>query len=158
VSQRFALHEVGPEFLDSAPLVLRESFEIQRPAAEVWEALTNDRPLEWCRLIDGTWTSPRPFGVGTTRTVKALGGALKLDEYFFRWEEGRRKSFIGVSASLPLFRSLAEDYLVEETGEASSRFTWTIGVAGRPPGPPSNAINRALLGTLFKDTRRHFSA
>ena len=31
------------------------------------------------------WTSPRPFGVGTTRTVTVIGG-VRLDEVFWAWK------------------------------------------------------------------------
>ena len=73
---------------------LRAGFEIPRPAAEVWDELTADAALHWCRILQEVrWTSPRPFGVGTTREVKALWGANKLREHYFLWEEGRRHSF-----------------------------------------------------------------
>jgi hypothetical protein len=102
---RFAAQPVEEAFFDSAPLRLREAFEIPRTAARVWEELTADSPLSWCRLLRSvTWTSPRPFGAGTTRTVHMLGNATILDERFFRWEEGRRKSFYVVESNLPLFR------------------------------------------------------
>jgi len=52
-----------------------------------------DGALSFCRALHGArWTSPRPFGIGTTRTmVTALG--LGVQTTFFRWEEGRRYSF-----------------------------------------------------------------
>ncbi len=66
------------------------------------------------------------------------------------------KSFTVLEASAPLFRRLAEDYLVEPTGEDSCRFTWTIAVDPRLPNRLADPVNRRLLGTLFRDTRKHF--
>jgi hypothetical protein len=137
---------------------LQEAFAVSRPAAAVWADLTNDNPLSWCRILRRiTWTSPRPFGVGTTRTASALGGANVLREHFFRWEEGRRHSFYVIEASAPLFRHFAEDYLVEPTGEDSCVFTWTIAAEPRPLARPAAPLNRALLRSLFRDTRKHYA-
>lgn len=146
-------------FLEQAPMRLRAGFEIERPAAEVWADLTAEHPLSWCRILkEVTWTSPRPFGSGTTRTAKALAGTTVLKERYFRWEEGRRHSFAVEETTSPLFRRLAEDYLVEPTSDASCRFTWTIAVEPRSLARVFDPVNRRLLGSLFRDTRRHYGA
>jgi len=153
----FSAEPVDADFFDTAPFRIGAAFEIPLPAEEVWAELTADNPLAWCRLLkDVTWTSPRPFGVGTTRTARAMGGLNTIRERFFRWEEGRRKSFYVLEGSLPLFRRFAEDYLVEPTSERSCRFTWTIAAEPRPAARIGNPGNRRLLGTLFSDTRKHY--
>jgi hypothetical protein len=142
-------------FFDIAPLRLSEAFDVPRTAADLWADLTADNPLSWCRLLRSiTWTTPRPFGVGTTRTARTVGNAIVLNEYFFRWEDGRRKSFSVLESNVPLFRRFAEDYLVEPTSETTCRFTWTIAVEPHPAARPSNPVNRLLLSTLLRDTRR----
>ncbi len=136
---------------------LRAGFEIPRPAAEVWADLCSEEALSWCRIIQAVrWTSPRPFGVGTTREVKALQGANKLRERYFIWDEGRRHSFYAVESTGPLFKSLAEDYVVEPRGSDACRFTWTIAVAPTALGKATLPANRAILKTLFTDTARHY--
>jgi hypothetical protein len=131
--------------------------EIARSAESVWADLTSDETLSWCRLLAGvTWTSPRPFEEGTTRTVRTPGGLLMLKEVYFRWEEGRRKSFYVAEATAPLFRIFAEDYLVEETSPTSCRFTWTVAFEPQPAAKPGNPLNRQVTRSLFRDTRRHF--
>jgi len=48
-----------------------DATEIARPAAEVWRELIADRAFGWCRALGGAqWASPRPFGVGATRTMR----------------------------------------------------------------------------------------
>lgn len=134
-------------------------FAIERPAAEVWDDLTADNPLAWCRLLRRIeWASLRPFGVGTTRTAYSMGGLNAIREHFFRWEEGRRKSFYVVEASAPLFKCFAEDYLVEPRGASSCQFTWTIAYEPRAAARPAVPVNRRLLSTLFSDTRNHYGA
>ena len=152
------LREVDDSFFTSAPKQYREVFEIQRPAAQVWEELTADGALGFCRLLSGgKWISPRPFGVGTTRTMKAAW-AIVLHEKFFHWEDGKRFSFYVERCNLPLFNAFAEDYVLEETSPDSCRFTWTIAAEPSALGKPGNPINDAITKSLFKDTRKHFGA
>jgi hypothetical protein len=155
--RRFSTQPVEEAFFDTAPFRLSETFDIPRPAAQVWQDLTTENPLSWCKLLrDISWTSPRPFGVGTTRTARTIGNGSVLDERYFRWEEGRRQSFYVVEANLPLFRSLAEDYLVEPNSESACRFTWTIAIEPYAAVRPANPVNRLIFSTLFRDTRRHY--
>jgi hypothetical protein len=154
---RFRLQPADAAFIESAPELFVGTFDIERPAAEVWAELTRDGALDFCRMLSGArWTSPRPFGVGTTRTMKVTPGLLVVDETFFRWEEGRRKSFYATATSLPLFRRLAEDYLVEEVSPGSCRFTWTIAGEPKPLARPGGPVNTLLARSLFADMRRHF--
>jgi hypothetical protein len=154
----FAARPVDESFFDSAPIKLADTFAIDRPASEVWAQLTAEKPLRWCRVIDDvTWTSERPYGVGTTRSVRSLRGGNLLRERFFRWEEGRRKSFYVVEASGPPVRAFAEDYLVEPVTDGSCRFTWTIAYEPHPLTRPTAALTNRLLRTLFTDTRKHFA-
>jgi hypothetical protein len=153
----FPTRPVEETFFDTAPFRVTAAFEIPRPAAEVWADLTAENPLSWCRILrDITWTSPRPFGVGTTRTARSIGNVNVINERFFRWEDGRRQSFFALETSVPLFRRFAEDYLVEPTSETSCRFTWTIASEPKPAARIANPGNRVLLGTLFRDTRKHY--
>jgi hypothetical protein len=135
---------------------LRGGFEIARPASVVWDELTADDTLHWCRILNDVSWSPRPFGVGTTREVKSLAGTTVFREHYFRWEEGHRKSFYVTETTSPLFKTFAEDYLVEPRGEDACRFTWTIAVELTAIGRGSTPINRAILKTLLTDTARHY--
>jgi hypothetical protein len=151
-----ALQPVDASFLDTAPTRFAQTWAVDRPASEVWAELVGDRPLAWCRGLAVTWTSPRPFGVGTTRQAAVLG-ALKVQEHFFIWEEGHRYTFYVTSANVPLFTSLAEDYIVEPTGPGSCAFTWKIGIAPSALGKPGGPVNSALFKSFFKDTTKHFA-
>lgn len=159
VPRWFAAQPVDETFFDLAPVRISETFEVPFAATRVWDELTGETPLWWCKLLRSvTWTSPLPFGVGTTRTVRAIANASVLNEYFFRWEEGRRLSFYVLEANLPAFRRLAEDYLVEPTSATTCRFTWTIAVESHPLARLADPANRLLLSTLFRDTRRHYGS
>lgn len=152
------LQPVDEAFFASAPSIHKETFQVPRPASAVWAELVAQKPLDWCRLLSGKWTSEQPFGVGTTRQMKVLGGAITVQEHFFVWEEGHRYAFYVTSANLPLFKRLAEDYVVEPDGENACRFTWTIALEPTTLGKPGGPLNTVIFGSLFSDTRKHYGA
>jgi len=153
---RFRFETVDEAFFETAPNLYSDSFETPRPSSDVWADLVADGALSFCRALHGAkWTSPRPFGIGTTRTmVTAIG--LGVQTTFFRWEEGRRYSFSADGADLPLVRRLAEDYMVEETSATTSRFTWTVAIDPYPITRFAEPVTALLVNGLFKDARRHF--
>jgi hypothetical protein len=74
------------------------------------------------------WTSPPPFGVGTTRTATLMGG-LAIDEVFLAWDEGERMSFIFTGSSVDMsggLDALIEDYVVTDLGGGRCRLRWTL--------------------------------
>lgn len=154
----FALEPADESFLSSAPARFSDTFEIPRPAEDVWRELVSDKPLDWCRALSIDWTSPRPFGVGTTRQATVLRGVSKVQERYFIWEEGRRNTFYVTGANAPLFRRLAEDYVVEPDGPSRCRFTWTIALEPTQLGRLGAPLNALIFKSLFADTRRHFNA
>jgi len=154
----FACAPTEVAFVDTAPYRFAETFHIDQPAAEVWGQLTGDNALHWCRAITRlTWTSPRPFAVGTTRSVRVLG-MIGLDERYDVWEEGRRKAFVGLQCNLPLLSRVAEEYIVEPVTDSSSTFNWKIGVEPSGAGKPGMPLNKQIFASLFKDTRKYFAA
>ena len=155
------LQPADATFFDSAPQKFVGEFDIARPASEVWLDLVRDKSLDHCRVLTGAqWTSPRPFGVGTTRTARALGGANVLEERFFAWEEGRRMAFTAERSSMPLFKRFAEDYVVEPDG-AETLFTWTVAIepkdAYRLPVKVLAPAFKAALGQIPSGGRRYFA-
>lgn len=156
----YSLAPTDASFLVEAPRRFQQTFEVARSAQEVWADLTGPTPLNWCRALGQRgvqWTSSRPFGVGTTRRVRVLGGLLSLEERYVAWEEGRRKAFVGVTANLPLIKRLAEEYVVEPDGEAACRFRWTVAVEPTSVGRPGSPLNGAIFRSLFRDTERHYA-
>jgi hypothetical protein len=147
---------VDETFLASAPTRFVEAFDIALPAAVVWAELTRDGTLDWCRGLEITWLSPRPFGVGTKRQAKVFGVLLRVQEEYFVWEEGRRMAFFVTAARPPAYRRSAEDYLVEEVAADRCRFTWTLAFDLTWLGKAHAPLSSLIIKRLFDDTRRHF--
>ena len=154
----YPLEPADDDFLASAPHIFRYEKRFAASPDKVWESLTSDASLStWSSTIkEVKWTSPRPFGVGATREVQPQGGP-RVKERYFRWDEGRRHSFYVERANLPMFKSLAEDYLVEPAGPDACRFTWTIAADPTAAGKLGSPLNKRIVEGLFHDTRRHFS-
>ncbi len=153
-----ALKPVDESFFASAPERYSDTFAIARPAEQVWTDLASDKPLSWCRGLSLQWTSERPFGVGTTRQASSLGGAVKLKERYFVWEDGHRQAFYVTDANLPLFKSFAEDYVVDPDGADRCRFTWKFAIEPTALGRPGAALNGFIFRRMFAETRRHYGA
>jgi hypothetical protein len=140
------LEPADDEFFTSAPHVFRYQKRFAATPQEVWEQLTSDVSLAaWGPSIKKvTWTSPRPFGVGTTRDVVAPGGSTMRERYY-RWDEGRSHAFYVYEAALPVFRRFAENYIVEPDGD-QTLFTWVVAIEPKP----AFRLPMKVLAPLFK--------
>lgn len=123
----YRLEPADETFFATAPFRHSYPVDLPVPPEQVWAALTSDQSLAaWQLPVKSLkWTSPRPFGVGTTREVVLSGRTLSIREHFFRWDEGNRMSFFATECDRNLLRRFAEDYVVEAR-PGGSRFTWTI--------------------------------
>lgn len=81
---------------------------------------------KWALGIRGVeWTSPKPYGPGTTRTVRMAGG-LEIYETFFEWTRGKQMAFSITGATQPVWRSFGENYDVVDLGAGRCTLTWTV--------------------------------
>jgi hypothetical protein len=122
----YPLEPADDDFIASAPRTFRFQKRFAASPENVWQSLVSDESLTaWSSTLkELRWTSPRPFGVGTTREVQPVGGP-RVRERYFRWDEGRSHAFYVYEATMPLFRRFAEDYVVEPDGDGTL-FTWVV--------------------------------
>ncbi|MBX7430828.1 SRPBCC family protein [Mycobacterium sp. Y57] len=156
-----ALEPADAGFFDTAPHVFRYQKHFDAPPERVWESLQSDESLSaWGATVGSlTWTSPRPFGVGTTREVGT--GPARVHERFYRWDEGSGYAFYVYEANVPLFRRFAEDYRVEPDG-AGTRFTWAVAIEpvrlARLPFALLAPVVKAGFGRMAADGQKYFAA
>jgi Polyketide cyclase / dehydrase and lipid transport len=153
-----SLEPVDETYFERAPQRFVRTWSIAQPAEKVWAELTSEQPLHWVRGLHLRWTSPRPFGVGTTRQGKTMGGAMTVDEHFFIWEEGKRYAFYVTQINVPIVKSFAEDYLLEPDSANGCRFTWRIAITPSALGRPGAPLNKLMANRTFRDTGRYFNA
>lgn len=73
------------------------------------------------------WTSPTPFGIGTTRTVNVIGG-VRLDEVFWTWKPGAQMGFEITAASNGALQGLVELYDFIPVDDGHCRLRWEMGM------------------------------
>ena len=155
----FDLEPADEDFVRSAPQRYVYTMNLPVPAASVWEgAMAGEHPLAFVRGLSVRWTSPAPRGVGSTRIAHAGFGAIRLQERYIVWDEGRRNAFAGVGVNVPLFRRFAEDYVVEPTS-GGCRFTWTFAAEARGPGAAAavnDLVQKGMFAGMARDVRKHY--
>jgi len=145
-----------------ASQVYRFPARFAAPPSRVWESLASDESVRaWGLGVRSLrWTSPRPFGVGTTREVVLPLRTMIVREEFFRWDEGKGYSFFVAAANRPGLRSFAENYELEPDGDGTL-FTWTIALEPGPRLAPVmkalGPVNKAAFGQLVRAGKKYFA-
>ncbi|MET9199426.1 SRPBCC family protein [Gordonia sp. NPDC003585] len=151
-------------FFDDAPITYRIDVNLPVTPARAWSELTRQNTLDWCRAIKSIeFTSPAPYGVGTTRKA-ALPGA-GLSEHFFVWDEDAstgnyRNAFYATTMSAPGVRRFGELTQVAPA-DVGARLVWLFGIELGSSAKLVNAFSGPTASKVFKtvetDTLRHFA-
>lgn len=149
---------VDAAFIDSARFRFSNSVDIPATPEQLFEIFEDaDAWPRWARVItEVVWTSPPPYGPGTTRTVRMVGG-LVGDEVFLDWDRGRHMSFRFTDCSTPFVTAFAESYDVVPTADGC-RLTWTLALSGTPTTHVSLTLLRPVLNLGFRRFLRDLSA
>ncbi len=149
---------IGLDFLETAPHSFSNTIDLAITPEQLFEVFDDaDSWPHWVKLIRKvTWTTPKPRGIGTTRTVTMHG--LTVDEEFLAWEDGRRMSFRFNATTRKAIHAFLEDYRVEPTAEGC-RLTWSIALdAGGALGfasPIAVPIVKLSFAGFLKKLRRY---
>ncbi|MCB9744403.1 MAG: SRPBCC family protein [Alphaproteobacteria bacterium] len=139
---------VTEDFLSSAPVRATCTQTLPCTPEQLFESLSGvDDWAEWVDL-GVTWTSPRPFGVGTTRRIKMF--FVEADEHFFIWEEGRRFTFYLERSNVPGVTRLAEDYQVTPSPGGGCTLSWTMALEGRSGAGLLYPLTRTVLPRVMR--------
>ena len=135
----YACQSVTLDFFEQAPFRFEASVEVPATPDAIFDSFEDAHAWTvWVPPIRHVeWTSPKPFGVGTTRTVTMSGGMIGREE-FIAWERGSRMAFRFVESSQKNLRAFAEDYQVVELGPGASQLTWKVAME-------VTGINRTLM-------------
>ncbi len=162
------MHDCEPLTLaefSSAPVYLVNEAKTTATPDEVFRSLKD--PQSWSRwapaITNVTWTSPEPFGVGTTRTVEMIQGMVG-EEVFVAWEDARRMAFIFTRANMPA-RAFGEEWTVEPLPGGGSRVRWAMAMVPEGSsnaimkvfGPILGAVNGWMLRRMARDCDRHYA-
>ena len=91
------------------------------------------------------WTSPKPFGIGTTRTVSMMGGMDGYEE-FIAWERGKHMAFKFTKSNKNTATAFGEDYIVTDLGNGRCQLTWTMAMTPRGAGAFFMPMFKPVMG------------
>lgn len=147
---------VGLDWLSQASTVFVNSVDLACTPEELFGFLARaDTWPRWASVItEVRYTSPEPYGVGTTRVVQ-MRGKIVGEEEFLAWEPARRLAFRFNASSTSALRAFLEDYRIEPTS-SGCRLTWTLAQELAGPskalaplsGPVCNLVFRRFLRNL----------
>lgn len=158
----YPMTPVDESFFSTGAHVYTFVQDLPVPPDRVWESLVSPNSVaDWTPLLQTIeWTSPEPYGVGTTRTVVLPAKAITIHEHFFLWDEGHRMAFHGVDCNVALFSRFAEDYVVEPSA-TGTRFTWSFALEGtgrtRLAMKAMSAANRLTFSTMAHGAKGYFA-
>jgi hypothetical protein len=124
--------KVGLEFLEHSANVFKAEEIIRATPEQIFDIFEDAHAWTiWALPIQNVeWTSPKPFGVGTTRTVSMMGGLAGYEE-FIAWERGKRMAFTFVGCTQKTVESFIEDYRVTDLGDGTCRAEWYMAIETR---------------------------
>ncbi|MCB0965764.1 MAG: SRPBCC family protein [Ilumatobacter sp.] len=146
------LDERPPEWIETAPVVVRNARRIAAPVDAVWGRIADHETWpEWFTDLKTVTVTFAPEGVGGGRDVAAPG--LKVRERFTEWEPPHRFAFT-LFEGPPIMAAMAESVVLEPDGdgctityaqgiEPAKGFGWLMKlVAKRLDGQQRKALDR----------------
>ena len=166
MARSYPLEAIDLDFFDTAPITYRIDVNLPVSPQRAWAELTRQNTLDWCRAIKSIeFTSPPPYGVGTTRKASLGPGFAGLSEHFFVWDTDEttgnyRNAFHAVTASTPGLRRFGE--LTEiRPADVGCRLIWLFALELATSAKAVTAFSGPTASTVFKtvetDTVRHFA-
>jgi uncharacterized protein YndB with AHSA1/START domain len=132
--------------------------EINATPEQIWAALEDASSWpRWARAITNVeWTSPRPFGLGTTRTVSMIGKMTAFEE-FVSWEPCRRMGFRFNESTTNGVRAFAERYTLDPVTPTRTSVTWVMAMAPAGVSKAIVPVTRPVMQRAFGRWLRRFA-
>jgi uncharacterized protein YndB with AHSA1/START domain len=146
----YRLRSEDVSFVERAPVVVRAETSVPASPQAVWPALADAAawPSWFSGMKDAHYTSPEPYGVGSTRRVRVM--SLEADETILAFDVGKRFAFRVDSTNLPLFVALVEVVTLEAVGSG----TRVVYRQALEPRPWLRLLMPLLRGQMERGLRR----
>ncbi len=138
------LQEVDVDYPRTAPVQVALTKLVPCSAATLFRAFEDAEFWNKFLGIVVEWTSPKPFGIGTTRTVTS--GGHTIEEYFTGFEQDRVMAFRFDRATLPV-AAFAEEWLINSKSADVCELVWSYGYEW---GGPLESVLSPAFNTGFK--------
>lgn len=146
------LKPIDESFFRTANLIATASMEARCPPERLMETLAGDVVwTQWAPALKKVeWTSPKPYGQGSKRTVHLQGGQA-VKENFFIWKPNQQVAFYVEEATISGIDSFAENYeiTVLDNGQ-TTRLKWTVALQVTGIGALFIPVSRCFMEFAFK--------
>jgi hypothetical protein len=147
----YPCERVGLDLIETARFRSTNSVDLKITPGQLWQLLEEAESWpKWSYVKQMTWTSPKPFRVGTTRAVDTRTGG-RVHEEVIVWHPQVHLAFRVNEVSEPPGGGSVEELRIEPTPQGC-RLTWTI--AHDPKHPP--LLARLLLKRMMKRNYRKY--
>lgn len=143
-------------FLSDAPIKVTVNQVVACTGQRLWDILADGESwTRWVKPIVGVeWTSPKPLGIGATRTVTMVGGLVGYEEYL-AWDAPRHFAFRFNQTTKGGPEAFVEEYRIYDLGNGSCKVSWTMamrigGPSARMPGVVAAGMKKANASFLKK--------
>lgn len=149
--------KVDDAWIDTAPVRLVNRVDINATPEQTWAALEDASAWpRWATVITNVeWTSPQPFGIGTTRTVTMRGRMVAYEE-FITWAQPSRMGFRFNEASMDGVRAFAERYTLDPLPGGGTRVEWVMAMAPKGVSKVIVPVTRLPMRLAFGRMLRRF--
>ena len=160
----YTMKDIDLAYFDTADLRFETKVELDCTPARLFDIFEDAESWpQWVgSILRVEWTSPKPFGVGTTRTVY-MKGNLEGYEEFIAWERGVRMAFKFVGANKNNIEVFGEDYVVKDLGDGRCHLTWIVVMEPKGLGKYFMKLGKPLMARMFagimqKDLPKYIAA
>ena len=114
-----------PDWIDTAPVVVRQERRVFAPPAAVWKHIADHETWpEWFKGLKQIEVTGEAEGIGGQRVATVRGA--KVGEVFTAWEPDRQFAFAVVSGP-PVLAAMAESVVIEAIDNGCV-VTYTMGI------------------------------
>lgn len=146
----FPMKDIDLAYFDTADLRFETTVELNCTPERLFDIFEDAEswPIWVGSITHVEWTSPKPYDIGTTRTVTMQGG-LEGYEEFIAWERGSRMAFKFVGANKDNIEVFGEDYIVKDLGNGRCELTWVVVMEPKGLGKFFMKLGKPIMGKMF---------
>ena len=157
MSDYFECTKVGFEFLGQTNNIFVAREIVKATPEQVFDVFEDAHSWTvWALPIQKVeWTSPKPYAIGTTRSVHMMGGLVGHEE-FIEWNPGRRMAFTFVADSKGATEKFLEDYRVIDMEDGTCLVEWYMAMEPRGFSRHMMFLTRPVMRLVNKLMFRKF--
>ena len=145
----FPCEPVGLELIDTARFRSTNSVDLSITPGQLWQVLEEEESWpRWSYVTRMTWTSPRPFRVGTMRAIETSVGGHVVDEVI-AWHPQAHLAFRVNATSADTEGASVEEFRIEPTPHGC-RLTWTLAHDPRNPPLMAKLIAKRVMNFKYR--------